>query len=34
MGKAYEQTQPKPVLTSLTFEEEQEDFKKRQKHQL
>ncbi len=30
-GKAYEQTQPKRLLSETTFEEEQEEFKKKQK---
>lgn len=33
-GNAYKDTQPKPLLTSMTFEEEQEEFKKKQKQQL
>jgi WD repeat-containing protein 70 len=33
-GNAYKDSQPKPVLTTMTFEEEQEEFKKRQKQQL
>lgn len=33
-GKAYQETQPKTVLTSITFEEEQEEFIKKQKTQL
>ena len=31
LGKAYQESQPQAVLLDTTFEEEQEDFKKRQK---
>ena len=31
LGGAYASTQPVPILQEMTFEEEQEDFKKRQK---
>ena len=31
LGRAYESTQPKPLMASETFEEEQESFKKKQK---
>lgn len=32
-GKAYQETQPNTVLTTMTFEEEQEEFVKKQKKQ-
>ena len=31
LGPAYEATQPKPMFTTMTFEEEQEEFRKRQR---
>lgn len=31
LGKAYESSQPKPVLYEMTFEQEQDEFRKKQK---